>query len=363
MTSILTKAEVFAYALTLFLMTLAALIMNFLVCLVVYRSKELRRHISSVFIVNLAICDFMMALFAMPFSFGAVIADQWPFGSFMCQITAFWNMVLSLAAVLTLASISLDRYVAVIKPLQYRAKMTIQWALMMISFVWFQATLFSLVPIGFEWFEFNTKYYFCTFPSSPHAFGTNYMVFALATYVANVGLPLAVMLLTYYRIFNVAKLHSRRIGHAVITTVNFAPAVRGAALSTETSRQREFKAARKILFVIGAFVCCIAPYTTVRLLELGQKDFKISYKITIALKWIAFFKSSIDPFIYGLLQRRFRFALLELFVGPQRARLARNSLPCGQGPIRLSVRAKRQSTQSETGTVFTSGTKQSSLDS
>lgn len=364
MTFVLSNTEVFVFTLTLFVMALAALVMNFLVCLVVYRSKELRKHISSVFIVNLAICDFIMALFAMPFSIGAIIAQQWPFGDFMCQVTAFWNMVLSLSAVLTLASISIDRYVAVIKPLQYRAKMTVQWALLMILFVWFQGTIFSLIPVGFGWFEFNPVYYFCTFPSYPQTLGVSYMAFAVATYIANVGLPLAVMLLTYYRIFNVAKLHSRRIGHAVITNLNFVPAVRGAKLSTETSRQREFKAARKILFVIGTFVCCIAPYTTVRLLELAKKDFNTSHKLTITLKWIAFLKSSINPFIYGLLQRRFRFALLELLVGPQRARLARNSLPCSQqGPMRLRVRAKRQSSQSETGPVLISGAKKSSVDS
>lgn len=353
----LSNVEVFAFALTLFLMTLAALVMNFLVCLVVYRSKELRRHISSVFIVNLAVCDFFMAVFAMPYSFGAIVADKWPFGRFWCQTSAFWNMVLSLAAVLTLATISADRYIAVCKPLQYRAKMTVQMALTMISFVWLQSVVFSLIPIGFGWYDFNFRYFFCTFPSDLHK--VNYLVFTGATYTANAGLSLLVMLVTYYRIFNVAKLHSRRIGHAVITAVHLAP-VRGPIAATETSRQREFKAARKILFVIGAFLCCLAPYTTLRILELANGGLSLNHTVTIALRWIAFLKSAIDPFIYGLLQRRFRRALLELFLGTQRARLARGSLPVGH--IRLSVRAKRQSSQSETGTFVTVATKRSSIE-
>lgn len=353
----LSKVEVFTFALSLFLMTLAALVMNFLVCLVVYRSKELRRHISSVFIVNLAVCDFFMAVFAMPYSFGAILADEWPFGGFWCQTSAFWNMVLGLAAVLTLATISADRYIAVCKPLQYRAKMTVQMALMMISFVWLQSVIFALIPIGFGWYDFNSRYFFCTFPSDLHE--VNYLVFTGATYAANAGLSLLVMLVTYYRIFNVAKLHSRRIGHAVITAIHLAPAVRG-PMATETSRQREFKAARKILFVIGAFLCCLAPYTTLRILELRNNGLSLSHTVTIAMRWIAFLKSAIDPFIYGLLQRRFRRALLELFLGTQRARLARGSLPCGH--IRLSVRAKRQSSQSETGTFVTVATKRSSIE-
>lgn len=341
---------------SLFLMTLAALVMNFLVCLVVYRSKELRRHISSVFIVNLAICDFFMAVFAMPYSFGAIVADKWPFGNFWCQTSAFWNMVLGLAAVLTLATISADRYIAVCKPLQYRAKMTVQCALAMISFVWLQSIIFSLIPIGFGWYEFNTRYFFCTFPSDLQ--DINFLVFTAATYAANAGVSLFVMLVTYYKIFNVAKLHSRRIGHAVITAIHLAP-VRG-PLSTESSRQREFKAARKILFVIGAFLCCLAPYTTLRILELRENGLSLSHTVTISLRWIAFLKSAIDPFIYGLLQRRFRRALLELFLGTQRARLARGSLPCGH--VRMNVRAKRQSSQSETGTFVTVATKRSSIE-
>lgn len=352
----LTNVEVFAFAMSLFLMTLAALVMNFLVCLVVYRSKELRRHISSVFIVNLAICDFFMAVFAMPYSFGAIVADKWPFGNFWCQTSAFWNMVLGLAAVLTLATISADRYIAVCKPLQYRAKMTVQCALAMISFVWLQSIIFSLIPIGFGWYEFNTRYFFCTFPSDLQ--DINFLVFTAATYAANAGVSLFVMLVTYYKIFNVAKLHSRRIGHAVITAIHLAP-VRG-PLSTESSRQREFKAARKILFVIGAFLCCLAPYTTLRILELRENGSSLSHTVTISLRWIAFLKSAIDPFIYGLLQRRFRRALLELFLGTQRARLARGSLPCGH--VRMNVRAKRQSSQSETGTFVTVATKRSSIE-
>lgn len=352
----LTNSEIFGFSLSLFFMNVAALVMNFLVCLVVYRSKELRKHISSVFIVNLAICDFMMAIFAMPYSFGSVILNRWPFGNFWCQTTGFWNMLLSLAAVLTLATISIDRYIAVIKPLQYRAKMTIQWALAMISFVWLQSTIFSIIPIILGWYRFNHNYYLCTFPSDLR--DVNYIVFTVTTYSANVGLSLVIMLGTYYKIFGVARLHSRRIGHAVINAVHFAPGVRG-AMSTESSRQREFKAARKILFVIGAFICCVAPYTAIRLLELAKGEQPCSHRVTISLRWIAFLKSSIDPFIYGLLQRRFRRALLELFLGTQRARMARNSFPCG-GPIR--VRAKRQSSQSETGTVMTAMNKQTSVE-
>ena len=345
--STLSKVEVFAFASVLLFMNVAALVMNFLVCLVVYRSKELRRQISSVFIVNLAICDFMMAVFAMPYSFGAVLSDGWPFEPFWCQATAFWNMILSLAAVLTLAVISVDRYVAVIKPLQYRAKMTVQCALCMTVVVWLQAGVFSFIPLGFTgWYEFNWRYYSCTFPSNLHKI--DYLVFAAATYVANVGLPLVVMLLTYYRIFKVAKLHSRRIGHAFITAVNFGRPLRNA--STESSRQREFKAARKILFVIGAFICCIAPYSVLRILELCGKTLTLEHSVTISLRWCAFLKSAIDPCIYGLLQRRFRRALVELFIGSQRARQARmNSLPCG--PIRLKVRAKHQGSVDSDGTV------------
>lgn len=318
----LNDTEKILFGVAILLVLVTAVFVNSLVCFVVYRNRLLRQQFSSVFIVNLALCDFFMALLAMPFSFGAIVASKWPFGAIVCNLTGFANQILAISAILTLAMISVDRFYAVIKPLKYRAKMTMHKALRSIAYVWVQSFAFSVVPAVNRWYVFNEYYFFCTFASLSRTRIEN--AFALCLYLANFALPLLVMLAAYYKIFKVARRHSQRIAPAVFTLGTFGTAIKLDDMRQERiGRLREAKAARKILIVIAAFLCCNTPYTLMRLLELTTgRVLAMPRSVTIGAKWINFLKSVLNPVIYGLLQRRFRGALASVF----RARLPRGAV-------------------------------------
>ena len=294
------------------LMCVTALVANFLVIFVVYRNTSLRQQFSSVFIVNLAMCDFLMALLCMPFALAALVHQSWPFTTFLCQFNGFTNQILGISAILTLAVISIDRFYAVIKPLKYRAKMTMQKAFNSICFVWLQAVIFAIVPALYGWYIFNENYFFCTFSSVGR--DKNEMVFTYCLYFCNFTVPLAIMLVAYYKIFRVARQHSQRIAPAVVSLGTFG--IQNLVdLRKEIGRQREARAARKIILVIAAFLCCSAPYTIMRLLELlNGCELKLPMIVTVCARLLNFLKSSLDPLIYGLFQRRFRCALSAIFL-------------------------------------------------
>ena len=308
------------------LMCVTALVANFLVIFVVYRNTTLRQQFSSVFIVNLAMCDLLMALLSMPFSLGALVRHDWPFTTLLCHFNGFSNQILGISAILTLAVISIDRFYAVIKPLKYRAKMTMQKAFNSVCYVWIQAALFALVPALYGWYVFNENYFFCTFSSVYR--DRREIAFAYCLYLFNFGVPLVIMLVAYYKIFQVARRHSQRIAPAVVRLGTFG--IQNLAdIRKEIGRQREARAARKIILVIAAFLCCNAPYTAMRLLELlnGCK-LKLPMIVTICAKLLNFLKSSLDPLIYGLFQRRFRCALSAIFLPKTKCRERPNfSLP------------------------------------
>lgn len=294
------------------LMCVTALIANFLVIFVVYRNTVLRQQFSSVFIVNLAMCDFLTALLSMPLSLGALISSGWPLMTFLCHFNGFSNQVLGISAILTLAVISIDRFYAVIKPLKYRAKMTMQKAFTSVCYVWVQAGIFALVPALYGWYIFNDNYFFCTFSSVYR--NRAEIAFAYCLYLLNFAVPLVIMLVAYYKIFQVARRHSQRIAPAVVTLGTFG--IQNIEdIRKEIGRQREARAARKIILVVAAFLCCNAPYTIMRLLELvnGCK-LKLPMLVTVCAKLLNFLKSSLDPLIYGLFQRRFRCALSAIFL-------------------------------------------------
>ncbi|GBP76006.1 RYamide receptor [Eumeta japonica] len=97
-----------------------ALVGNGLVCAVVQRSPRMKT-VTNYFIVNLAVGDILMTLFCVPFSFvSTLILRHWPFGALMCRIVNYSQAVSVLVSAYTLLAISVDRYMAIMRPLRPR---------------------------------------------------------------------------------------------------------------------------------------------------------------------------------------------------------------------------------------------------
>lgn len=301
------------------LMFVTALLGNFLVMYTVYRNTLLRQQCSSIFVVNLAVCDFLIALLLMPGFFGVLINRSWLAESFFCQLNGFLNHLLGICAIHALVLISIDRFYAVMKPLKYRAKMTMQKSLYAVFYVWIQAIIFALVPVPQGWYQFNDSFLCCTFTPSSHHAPKHLYIYSL--YFFNFVIPLVIMLAAYYKIFHVAKRHSGRIGPAVVQlgAIGIQELV---AIRKDIGRQREARAARNITFVVAAFLCCHVPYITLKLLQL-QNGFTLQLPLaaTISVKLLNFLKSSLDPIIYGLCQRKFRSAFSSILPSGIRVRI------------------------------------------
>jgi len=69
----------------LLIIMLSSLIGNTLIILAIYRNHSLR-SITSVFIANLAMADFLLALLGMPFTMASSITYDWVFGPVWCTI-------------------------------------------------------------------------------------------------------------------------------------------------------------------------------------------------------------------------------------------------------------------------------------
>lgn len=99
---------------------LVAFIGNGLVCFVVHTSPRMKT-VTNYFIVNLAIGDILMTVFCVPFSFVPVLVLRyWPFGTVMCSVVNYSQAVSVLVSAYTLLAISIDRYLAILRPLKPR---------------------------------------------------------------------------------------------------------------------------------------------------------------------------------------------------------------------------------------------------
>jgi hypocretin (orexin) receptor 2 len=99
---------------------LIGIIGNLLVVIVVAKNAHMRT-ITNIFIVNLAIGDFFVILICLPPSLINDITGNWWFGKTMCKIIPYIQYISVCVSVLTLTSISYERYYAIVYPLKLKA--------------------------------------------------------------------------------------------------------------------------------------------------------------------------------------------------------------------------------------------------
>lgn len=133
---------------TVAILTLTVLIIasNVTVLLVVVKTDTmslLNRH----FFVSLTVADLAVGVLIAPFSVWATVLDTWPYGERFCQVEACLAAALGVAAVHSLAWLSVDQYVAVRKPDRHATIMTPTRSACWVAVMWATAIGFSASPL------------------------------------------------------------------------------------------------------------------------------------------------------------------------------------------------------------------------
>lgn len=128
-----------------------AVLGNALVIISVFRHRKLR-IITNYYVVSLALADLLVALCAMTFNASVELTDRWLFGYFMCDVYNSLDVYFSTASILHLCCISVDRYYAIVRPLQYPITMTHRTVSFMLANVWVLPALISFTPIFLGWY-------------------------------------------------------------------------------------------------------------------------------------------------------------------------------------------------------------------
>ena len=88
---------------------------NLLLGIVVIKSPTLRRTVPSMYIITLALSDFLNSCLGIPFSVASLIVGRWPFNDFVCQLQGFWILLLAAVSLQTLAVTAVNRYFRVVR--------------------------------------------------------------------------------------------------------------------------------------------------------------------------------------------------------------------------------------------------------
>ena len=112
----------------------------------------------------------------------------------------------SVAIVMTLCCISIDRYIAITRPTRYRSIVTVKRACLALIVVWGQGLLYASLPL-FGWSKY--EYEQGTLHCSPK--WTDNCSYYIYLAVVGFAIPVVLMVFTYIRIFFVIRKHSRKV--------------------------------------------------------------------------------------------------------------------------------------------------------
>ncbi|GLV32604.1 Octopamine beta1 receptor [Carabus blaptoides fortunei] len=195
---------------------LAALLGNLLVIVSVMRHRKLR-VITNYFVVSLALADMLVAIFAMCFNFSVeMTGGQWLFGYFMCDVWNSLDVYFSTASILHLCCISVDRYYAIVQPLDYPLIMTHGRLAIMLAVVWCSPALVSFLPIFMGWYTTDDHMEFRRQNPDICGFTVN-KPYAVISSSVSFWLPGAVMIIMYYRIYVEADRQERMLYSGLYT--------------------------------------------------------------------------------------------------------------------------------------------------
>uniref|UniRef100_A0A8B9QB82 G-protein coupled receptors family 1 profile domain-containing protein n=1 Tax=Apteryx owenii TaxID=8824 RepID=A0A8B9QB82_APTOW len=297
----------------LFLLILSTLLGNTLVCVTVVKFRHLRSKVTNFFVISLAVSDLLVAVLVMPWKAVTEVMGFWPFGAF-CDVWVAFDIMCSTASILNLCIISVDRYWAISNPFRYERKMTQRVAFIMIGVAWLLSLLISFIPVQLKWHKdhellsqqepgFNVTW-------EENCDSSLSRAYAISSSLVSFYIPVAIMIVTYTRIFRIAQQQIRRIS-SLERAVEHAQNCHSSDCPHEASLKNSFKKETKVLktlsIIMGVFVFCwlpffvlncIVPFCDLDLHEPGELPC-VSETVFNIFVWFGWANSSLNPIIYA----------------------------------------------------------------
>lgn len=242
---------------------------------------KMKRTVNVVWFINLAIADFLCCL-TVPFSISdTLLENHWPYGNIMCKIIPPFVILNMFASVFTLALISLDRLMLVVRPVwaQNHRSLVLAWALC--GLVWVLALLLSLPSMILKTTVTEDKNLttHCTYVIPDDNLSKSLMgSVQTVRFLLGFFVPLLLILISY-----------------ILITVR-----------VRSSSFRSKRAFKIIVAVIVAFFVCWLPYHALGLAnEFGKNEELVSLldQLSIALAYV---NSCLNPLLYVFMGQDFK---------------------------------------------------------
>ncbi|XP_051780135.1 trace amine-associated receptor 13c-like [Erpetoichthys calabaricus] len=269
---------------------------NLVVIISISHFKQLHTP-TNILVLSLAVADFFVGLFIMPFMVIQSIETCWYFGNIFCLIYTMLLYILTETSIFNLVMIAIDRYLALCDPLLYSTKITVRVATFSVGLIWFLSLCYTCALL---FSNGNTEGIIGLDPCPGDCLVVLNSTWGTLDLVCSFLLPVSIMITLYAKIFVVAKRHIRAIStqQKVFTEKS----------RNKLAKKSERKAAKTLAIVVAVFILCWLPFYISTILN-QFLNLSIPSTIACGFLWLAYINSSLNPIIYAFFYPWFQKSL------------------------------------------------------
>ncbi|XP_063688416.1 dopamine receptor 4-like [Bolinopsis microptera] len=236
----------------------------------------------------------------------------------MAIVASIWNLQMS----------SIDRYVAITRPLRYKSLITYKLSYIMIAVVWFICAVLAMFPlVGWDRYIYSNKSYSCGIDGHSNYF--------LCFLVLGIFVPLFVTIYSYINIGYCAIRHS--------LSSKQTKEMQGIAMQKQAVKKRNLRISVTVLSIIGAFIVCTLPLFVMGLLQYCGVQFRTKHLTDMFVHVLLLSNSALNPILYSFGTYQFREAFVDLIY----CRTTSYQLQTRQFRARTTTRAEPANSQSQ----------------
>ncbi|XP_043600551.1 rhodopsin, long-wavelength [Bombus pyrosoma] len=277
---------------------------NGMVVYIFLSTKSLRTP-SNLFVINLAISDFLMMFCMSPPMVINCYYETWVLGPLFCQIYAMLGSLFGCGSIWTMTMIAFDRYNVIVKGLSGKP-LTINGALLRILGIWLFSLIWTIAPM-FGWNRYVPE-------GNMTACGTDYFSkdIVSVSYILLYSIwvyffPLFLIIWSYWFIIQAVAAHEKNMREQA-KKMNVA----SLRSSENQNTSAECKLAKVALMTISLWFMAWTPYLVINWSGIFSLV-KISPLYTIWGSLFAKANAVYNPIVYGISHPKYRAALFARF--------------------------------------------------
>ncbi|CAB3408592.1 unnamed protein product [Caenorhabditis bovis] len=290
--------------------------------LVLFFKARVGRTNTTLLVWNLGLTDFLVGVIVLPMGAVHLIYRRWIFGRFLCRLWVAADVTFCTCSVVTICVISVDRYLAVTRPLRYKSIVTKTKVIIVMTTIWMFSSSILLTTVRWEQPE-------CYDDSI--CFAGNEIRYLAHSVVFAFFLPASVTLTLYWCIYKLARNRQKALDRGFLMILGQNMNFLTNTLSQQTTlrvhfgktngmvehQRRVLRTHERIAKTLGVVSCsflfCWLPFFSLYLTNYKCSGCIPSIAIDIA-SWLGYCNSMLNPIIYSFTVKEFKRSAFRLVV-------------------------------------------------